>query len=106
MPKYLIRGAYTPEGVRGVLQEGGTGRRKAAEDVVAALGGTIEAMYFAFGDDDVYIIVDGTDNIAQAAGALLVNASGAVNVRATVLLTPEEIDEAAKRTVPYRPPGH
>jgi hypothetical protein len=37
--------------------------------------------------------------------ALTVNASGGATVNTTVLLTAEELDEAAKRSVDYRPPG-
>jgi uncharacterized protein with GYD domain len=75
------------------------------ENLVRGMGGTLEAVYFAFGDDDVYLIVDVPDNVTSTAFSLVVNASGAVNVKTTVLLTPEEIDEAAKLTVDYRPPG-
>ena len=69
------------------------------------LGGRVEAFYFAFGDDDVYIIADVPDNVTITAISLAVNASGAVKVKTTVLLTPEEVDQAAKMTVNYRPPG-
>ena len=45
------------------------------------------------------------DNVSTAALALVINASGAANVRTVVLLTPEEIDEATKKSIDYRPPG-
>ena len=61
--------------------------------------------YFEFGDRDVLSIVDLPDDEAAAAVALIANASGGVTTRTTVLLTPEQIDEAAKRGVSYRPPG-
>ena len=37
--------------------------------------------------------------------ALTVNAAGGATVRTTVLLTPDEVDAAAKQSVDYRPPG-
>jgi hypothetical protein len=37
--------------------------------------------------------------------ALAVNSSGAVTTTTVVLLTPEEIDGAVKRSVDYRAPG-
>ena len=37
--------------------------------------------------------------------SLVVNASGAVGAKTTVLLTPEEVDEAAQKAVSYNPPG-
>ena len=54
---------------------------------------------------DVYTIVELPDHTAAAAVALAVNASGAVNLRTVVLLSPEEIDAAAQQTVGYTPPG-
>jgi uncharacterized protein with GYD domain len=105
MPKFLIQATYTPEGTKGLLQEGASGRRAAVDHVVAGLGGTVEAMYFAFGEDDLVCIVDFPDPVSMAAVSLSVKASGALHTRATPLLTTDEIDEAARRQVAFRPPG-
>ncbi len=105
MPKYLFTGSYTAEGARGLLAEGGSGRRDATEKLVASLGGTIEAYYFAFGSDDFFLIADLPGNAAAAAGALTAGATGAINNRTVVLLTPEEVDAATKLSPSYRPPG-
>jgi len=45
------------------------------------------------------------DNASVAAVNLVVQASGAASVRTIVLLTPEEIDQASKKSVSYSPPG-
>ncbi|MDQ0989267.1 GYD domain-containing protein [Streptomyces sp. V3I7] len=105
MPKFLIQATYTTEGTRGLLGEGGSGRRAAVEQLVSGLGGTVETMYFAFGADDVVLIVDFPDTLSMAAVSLKVKASGALHTRATPLLTVEEIDEAARRDVTFRAPG-
>jgi uncharacterized protein with GYD domain len=105
MAKYLYQASYTAEGVRGLLKDGGSGRREAVKKMTASLGGSVEAFYYAFGADDVYLIVDVPDNVTAAAAALAVGASGVVNIKTTVLLTPEEMDAAAKKTVAYRAPG-
>ncbi len=105
MPKYLFAGSYTAEGARGLLAEGGSGRRDATEKLIASLGGTIEAYYFAFGSDDFFLIADLPGNAAAAAGALTAGATGAINNRTVVLLTPEEVDAATKLSPSYRPPG-
>jgi uncharacterized protein with GYD domain len=105
MPKYLYQGSYTVRGEEGVRAKGGTDRRKAVADAVEAVGGKLECLYFAFGDSDVFSIVDLPDDEAAAAVSLIVNASGGATVRTTVLLTPEQVDEAAGRAVTYRPPG-
>ncbi|TAM75424.1 GYD domain-containing protein [bacterium] len=106
MAKYLIRATYTTEGLKGLLKEGGSARRAAVTDLAKGMGARLEGFYFAFGDDDVFTIIDGGDDIGAAAVSLVASASGAVRTKVTVLLTPEEIDEATKRSVSYRPPGH
>ena len=105
MPKYLVTGSYTLNGIKGVLAEGGSGRRDAVDRLAASLGGSIESFHFAFGGDDFFVIVDLPSNEAAAAVAMTVAASGAANPTTTVLLTPEEVDAAAKLSPSYRAPG-
>lgn len=105
MPKYLIQASYTAEGVKGLLKDGGSKRRAVAEEAIKSLGGRLEAFYFAFGETDGVLIAELPDNVSAAAVSMVVNASGAIQTKTTVLLTPEEMDKAAKKTVTYRPPG-
>jgi uncharacterized protein with GYD domain len=105
MPKFLMHANYVGEGIKGLLKEGGTSRKNAAEQAIKSLGGKVEAFYYAFGDTDVYLIADMPDNATMAAAALRVSASGLVSVRTTVLMTPDEVDQAAKKSPNYRPPG-
>jgi uncharacterized protein with GYD domain len=105
MPKYMTVGSYTTEGVKGLLRDGGTGRRAAVEKAIAGLGGRLDAIYYAFGDDDVFVISEAPDNVTVAALSLAIGATGLVRTRTIVLLTPEEIDAAAKKSVAYRGPG-
>ena len=65
----------------------------------------MDGFYYAFGETDVYVIVDMPDNVSITAATLAVNAAGTVALRTTVLRTPAEIDAAAKKTADYRPPG-
>jgi len=105
MPKYLIRASYNPEGIQGLLKEGGAGRREAVEKLAASLGGTMESFYFAFGFDDVFTVVDLPDNASAAAASLIASAAGAVRTNVTVLLSPEEVDQATRKSPEYRAPG-
>ena len=105
MPKYLWQANYVGEGLKGLLKEGGSSRRAVVEKIVNSMGGKLEAFYYAFGETDLYGIADMPDNVSTAAFALTIAASGAVTLKTTVLLTPEEIDSAAKKTPSYRPPG-
>lgn len=105
MRKYLVRGNYVGVGVAGLLKEGGTARREVARAAVESVGGSLECMYYAFGDTDVYGICEFPDDASAAAFSLTVGASGAVSVTTTPLMTPEELDEAAKKSPTYRAPG-
>jgi uncharacterized protein with GYD domain len=87
------------------MKDGGSKRRAAAEAAVKGVGGKLEVFYFAFGETDVYAIADVPDNASAAAISLAVTGSGAVNARTTVLMTPEEMDQATKKTISYGPPG-
>lgn len=106
MPRYLIESTYLTEGIKGLLKEGGVGRRAAVENLFASLDGKVESMYFAFGEEDVFIIGDLPDNAAAAALAIKVGASGAAHIKTTMLLTPEDVDAAVRKTSVYRPPGY
>ena len=105
MPKYLVQANYVGEGIKGLLKEGGSSRRAAVEKLFQSGGGKLETFYYAFGETDLYVIADFPDNASAAAVALLVAASGVINLKTTVLMTPEELDNAAKKTPIYRPPG-
>jgi uncharacterized protein with GYD domain len=105
MPKYLLEVSYTADGAKGVLKDGGSKRRAAAKGLAESLGGKLESIYYAFGDTDVFAIVDMPDAVSAAAAAMTLGASGSVTCKTTVLLTPEEIDTAVKKTGSYTPPG-
>ncbi|MDQ6933537.1 MAG: GYD domain-containing protein [Candidatus Eremiobacteraeota bacterium] len=106
MAKFMIQASYNSEGAKGVLKAGGAARKAALATMIESLGGKLEAFYFAFGEDDVVLLVDVPDNVSAAAAAMTVAAGGALSrIRTTVLLTSEEIDAAAKKTVSYAAPG-
>lgn len=105
MPTYLWRASYTADGTKGLAKEGGTKRRAAVQQMVEKAGGKLSAFYFALGEADVYAIADFPDSATAVAVSLAVNSSGAVSLKSTLLLSPEEFDAAIKKTVGYRAPG-
>lgn len=105
MPRYLWQVSYTADGARGVLEQGGSARRAAITEMVEGLGGRVEVCYFAFGGDDLIVIGEVPDEVDAAALSLTTAASGAARSRTTVLLSPEQLDDAAQRQVRYRRPG-
>jgi uncharacterized protein with GYD domain len=105
MAKYLLQASYTPEGVKGLIKEGGSSRRKTVGAMIEKMGGKMEAFYYAFGKSDVYVIVDVPDNVTAMALSMAVNQSGAVSLSSVPLITPAEVDRATKKVTKYRAPG-
>jgi uncharacterized protein with GYD domain len=105
MAKFLVQASYTAEGVKGLIKEGGSGRKASVTKAVEAMGGKVEAFYYAFGETDAVVILDVPDAATAAAVSMAVNASGAVRTHLTPLLSVEDVDAACKKTVGYRPPG-
>jgi uncharacterized protein with GYD domain len=105
MAKFLLHGTYTAEGAKGLIKEGGSARRAAVQKAVDGLGGKLECMYYSFGAADVVLIVEMPDTISGLAVSLAVNASGAVRLSTTPILSVEEVDAACKKTVSYRAAG-
>ena len=105
MPKYLIRGSYSADGLKGLQKDKASGRRTAVTKAVEGLGGKLEAFYYAFGEDDAILILDLPDNASASAFAFSVSASGLARTKTTPLLTVEETDKALQKRVDYRAPG-
>lgn len=105
MAKFLISGSYTAEGAKGLMKEGGSGRKAAVKKALEGLGGKIESIYYTFGASDVIVICDIPDAVTALALSLAVNASGTVRISTTPLLTVEEVDAACKKTTGYRGAG-
>ncbi len=105
MSSYLISASYTTKGIEGIRAAGARSRVDSVTRMLEAMGGRLDSFHFAFGDTDVFAIVDVPDDEAAAAVSIAINSSGAVSTRTTKLLTVEQVDEALRRTVDYRPPG-
>lgn len=105
MAKYLFEADYSVEGTKGLIKDGGTKRRAAVEAALKGVGGKLESFYYTFGTRDAIVIVELPDNVTAIAVSLAVSASGAVAFKTTPLITCEEVDQATKKTVGYRPPG-
>ena len=104
MAKYLFQVSYTAHGIKTLLRDGGSRRRRVAENLIKSVGGKIESYYYAFGETDIFIIFDAPDHASAAAASLVPSAVGVARIKTTVLLTPAEMDRAARKKVRYAPP--
>ena len=105
MPNYLVQGKYTSEGLAGLMKDKASGRKAAVSKALASLGGTIESVYYCFGEYDVILIVEVPHNVAAAALSVAVGATGLVRINSTPLLSVGEMDQALAKAVDYRGPG-
>ena len=105
MAKYLFEANYVGDGIKGLMREGGSKRRDALVGALKSVDGTLECFDYAFGKTDVLGVFDVPGPADAAAFSLLINSTGSVNVRLKPLMTPEDLDEAAKKTPSYRAPG-
>jgi uncharacterized protein with GYD domain len=76
-----------------------------ARQALQSVGASLEAFYYSNGEEDFYIIVNLPDDVRATAVTLASNTSGTFHIRAVSLLTPEEMDEAVRTKVDFRPPG-
>lgn len=105
MPKYLIQGSYTPEGIKGLVEDTASGRKAAVQAAMKSVKGKLESLHFALGSDDVVAIVEVPDNVAIAALSLGIGTTGLIKLRTTPLLTVAETDQALAMSIKYRAPG-
>ncbi len=105
MAKFLVRAKYIGEGIQGLVKDGGKGRRAVIDKLAGSLGGNVECVYYAFGDWDIYGVMDMPDNASMAAFSLRASASGMINVSSIPLMTVEEIDDAVAKKSDFRAPG-
>ena len=105
MPKFLLQSTYTIDGLKGLVNDGGTKRAEVVRKVIEASGGRMESIHFSFGKHDTYVVCDLPDHKTAAGLAIAIRASGGVDSRITPLLTPAEVDEATHQKTEYQPPG-
>src|SRR5271165_2723384 len=105
MPKFLIKGKYSANAMKGLQKEKAASRQKVVEAACAAVGGKLDALYFALGDDDLFLIVDLPSHVHAASLCVTFGASGVGSTSTVPLLTVAEMDQALGETINYRAPG-
>ncbi len=107
MPLYLVKFSLTPEAWAKLIKEP-EDRRETVGRLLETAGGKLHGFWYAFGDQDGYVLAEAPDNTSMASAMVTVAGSGAFrSLSTTVLLTVEETMAAlaAAQTIAYRPPG-
>ncbi len=102
MPKFLMQAQYSTEGLKRLMQDTAAVRTEELKKAVASVGGRLEGLYWALGDDDAILLVDLPDSVSAAAAGMAASASGHARVRTTRLLTAGEVDQALAKIVRFR----
>ena len=105
MPKFLIEGSYTSDGLRGLMKDKASGRQAVLNGALSSLGGKLEGIYYALGEADVYVLCDCPDHVSAAALAMAASASGLIRTKTIPLMTVQETDRALAMKTTYRAPG-
>ena len=105
MPKIMAKVSYTAEGMAALHRDGAVARQKMIGEMISSMGGTLEGVYWAFGDTDAYVIGDVPDLETAAAGALAAAASGQSSLETVILLTAEQVDAALDKAKGLTPPS-
>ena len=107
MAHYLVQGSYT-SGSWATQIQNPQNRLEQVGKMFASKGVKFVHGYYAFGDFDICIIMEGPDNVTAASALIAAAAGGALSkIQTTVLMTAEEGLEAIKGagSVDYRPPS-
>jgi GYD domain len=102
MAKYLFRVIITKVTSAGSPADYGAGWETSLSDAVANAQGTVESIYFAFGDTDIYMVADLPDEGAVAELSLAIAQGGDATVRTVVLFAPSRVRGPIWT---WRPPG-
>tara|TARA_Y100000588_G_scaffold144759_1_gene158682 strand:+ start:118 stop:441 length:324 start_codon:yes stop_codon:yes gene_type:complete len=100
MPKYMYSGNYTEKGAAGLLNDGGKARHEEAQRAATAMGGSLEAYYWAYGTMDFFMIMDVPSEAMAIKFSLYVGASGVFNGKLTPLISVDEMEEATNTELP------
>ena len=107
MAHYLVQGSYTYGAWANQIQNP-QNRKEQVRKMLASKGENIVSGYYAFGDFDLCLIIEGPDNVTAASALIAAAAGGALSkIQTTVLMTAEEGLEAIKGAggIDYRPPS-
>ncbi len=108
MPKFLIQATFNQEASKRLIEDGGTKRAAAVQELLRQQGARLESLHFSPQNDgpDAFGIVEVP---AGEAGALAVIAlagrAAGITLTARRVFTPEELDKVAEKSKGVPVPG-
>jgi len=107
VPKFLMQATFSTDGVKNLIEQGGTKREQQLQGLARSLGGSLEAVYFSPHRNEGFVIFDLPEGqrINLAGTVMAVNAGGFVQVKAQPVLTAKELDSAVEKARSVKVPG-
>jgi uncharacterized protein with GYD domain len=109
MPRFLIQATFNQEAAKRLIQDGGTKRAAAVQELLKQHEARLENMYFSPQNDgpDAFAIIEVSVGGADALGALaLAGKAGGITLTARRIFTPEELDKVAQKSKSVPVPGN
>jgi uncharacterized protein with GYD domain len=107
MALFMSRFTYTAESWSDLVKHP-EDRTKVVGEMLERHGCRLEHLWYAFGEDDGYAVIEAPDNVTMASVALAITSSGAMSsFKTSVLMSQEETMQALGRAsdVGYARPG-
>ena len=107
MPMYMCRFGYAPETWAGLIRSP-ENRKEAVSSMLEQHGCRLHDLWYAFGEDDGFALIEAPSNAKAASVAITIASSGAfTKFQTSVLMTQEEALEAMREAArfQYAPPG-
>ncbi len=107
MPLYMAEFGYTPEAWAGLVKSP-ENREETVRQILEDAGGMLHGIWYAFGENDGFALIEGPDNVTAAGLSIAIASSGAFRKFEThVVMTQAELLDALDKAgeVAYTAPG-
>lgn len=108
MPRFLLQATFNPEAAKRLIEDGGTKRATAVQELLRQNEAHLENLYFSPQNDgpDAFAIVEVSVGGADALGAMaLAGRTTGITLTARRIFTPEEMDKVAEKSKSIPVPG-
>jgi hypothetical protein len=108
MPRFLIQATFNQEAAKRLIEDGGTKRAAAVQELLRRQEARLESLYFSPQNDgpDAYGVVEVAVGGADALGVIALAArTVGITLTARRVFTPEELDKLAERSKTVSVPG-
>jgi len=108
MPKFLLQVTFSQEAAKRLIEDGGTKRAAAVQELLRQQEARLESLYFSPQNEgpDAFAIIEVPVGGGDALGTIALAArTGGITLTARRIFTPEELDKLAAKSKGIPVPG-